>query len=98
MSHLGGFAPTVGQNFSIMNYASRSGDFATQNAPGGFTYAGTPNVAQYSIQVSSVPSNVLTAATVTNVVVADRNRMREAVPDDEAEPESKTKLTAPQCI
>jgi hypothetical protein len=39
---INGFAPPAGQQFTIMTYAAKTGDFATINLPAGFTLNVTP--------------------------------------------------------
>lgn len=57
VSHLGGFTPAPGNAFSILTYASASGDFATKNFPVGFTYTGTPNLTNYHLPLEYRPKN-----------------------------------------
>src|SRR5262245_43560336 len=47
VTHFGGFTPSAGNTFTIMNYGSRVGDFSTATFPPTFTYNRASNATSY---------------------------------------------------
>src|SRR5262249_18470980 len=62
VTHLGGFTPSAGSTFQILNYASRIGDFGSKTFPAGYNYSATANATNYVMSLSSITNtwNVLT--------------------------------------
>ncbi len=72
VAHFGGFTPVAGNTFQIMNYASRTGDFATKNFPVGFGYTTFVNAANYILSADGV-TNTFTGLGVVNNLWDDPN-------------------------